>query len=434
MEKEAKKHSQVREWKEVKEYIQVREWKRPKNILRLENGDRLKNILRSENGKKPKEHIQVRDYGERLKNILRSENGKKAKEHIKVREWRKAKEHTQVREWIKAKEYTQVKTWRKAKEHTQVREWRNAREWKEAEEYTQVREWKKGQRTYSENGKKAKEHIQVREWRKAKEYIQVREWRSAEEHTQVREWRSAEEHTQVREWSSAEEHTQVREWRSAEEHTQVREWRLAEEHTQARPIVQDSAKPNENLLNASKSGANFENFTQILDIAVQKTDSFKVDKVAICLGTNDISKHKDDSDQINLLVTKAVAQVKSAYPESHVGLCSIIPRKGNSAQINRLNQSATSVNKFIRKLCAREDNVDYVDLEKLFYKNGTIIRSMFDKADNSGVHINTEGAQNINRKLDDFFHSPKPCVQELHTPMDPKRKRSDGTTDTYLRG
>ncbi|VDI16289.1 Hypothetical predicted protein [Mytilus galloprovincialis] len=164
----------------------------------------------------------------------------------------------------------------------------------------------------------------------------------------------------------------------------------------------------ENLLNASKSGANFENFTQILDIAVQKTDSFKVDKVAICLGTNDISKHKDDSDQINLLVTKAVAQVKSAYPESHVGLCSIIPRKGNSAQINRLNQSATSRNCSI--------------------KNGTIIRSMFDKADNSGVHINTEGAQNINRKLDDFFHSPKPCVQELHTPMDPKRKRSDGTT------
>ncbi|CAG2220100.1 unnamed protein product [Mytilus edulis] len=153
-----------------------------------------------------------------------------------------------------------------------------------------------------------------------------------------------------------------------------------------------------NVLIGAFNCANFENFTQILDIAVQKTDNFKVDKVAICLGTNDISKHKDDSDQINLLVTKAVAQVKSAYPESHVGLCSIIPRKGNSAQINRLNLSATSVNKFIRKLCAREDNVDYVDLEKLFYKNGTIIRSMFDKADNSGVHINTEGAQNINRK------------------------------------
>ncbi|CAG2224990.1 CNBP [Mytilus edulis] len=67
----------------------------------------------------------------------------------------------------------------------------------------------------------------------------------------------------------------------------------------------------ENLVNASKSGANFENFTQILDLAVQKTDRFKVDKVAVCLRTNDISKHKDDSDQINLLVTKAVAQVKS---------------------------------------------------------------------------------------------------------------------------
>ncbi|CAC5420478.1 CNBP [Mytilus coruscus] len=183
----------------------------------------------------------------------------------------------------------------------------------------------------------------------------------------------------------------------------------------------------EKVINASKSGANFENFPQSLDLAAQKSDSHKVDKVAICLGTNDISKHKDDCDQINLLVTKAVAQVKSAYPESHVGLCSIIPRKGNSAQINRLNQSATNVNKFIRKLCAREDNVDFVDLEKLFYRNGTIIRSMFDKADNSGVHISIEGAQNINRKLSDFFLSPKPCVQELHTPTDPKRKRSDGT-------
>ncbi|CAC5407942.1 E3.1.11.2 [Mytilus coruscus] len=52
---------------------------------------------------------------------------------------------------------------------------------------------------------------------------------------------------------------------------------------------------------------------------------------------------------------------------------------------------------------------------------------MFDKADNSGVHISIEGAQNINRKLSDFFLSPKPCVQELHTSTDPKRKRSNGT-------
>ncbi|VDI52469.1 Hypothetical predicted protein [Mytilus galloprovincialis] len=172
----------------------------------------------------------------------------------------------------------------------------------------------------------------------------------------------------------------------------------------------------DNLINASKSGANFECFTQSLDLAVQKTDSHKVDRVDITLETNDIGKHKDTSDQINLLVTKAVAQVKSAYPESRVGLCSILPRKGNSAQINRLNQSASNVKKFIRKLCAREDKVDYIDLDKLFYRNGTIIRSMFDKADNSWVHINTEGAQNINRKLSDFFHSPKPCVQELQTP------------------
>ncbi|VDI34974.1 Hypothetical predicted protein [Mytilus galloprovincialis] len=134
----------------------------------------------------------------------------------------------------------------------------------------------------------------------------------------------------------------------------------------------------DNLINASKSGANFECFTQSLDLSIQKTDSHKVDRVAICLGTNDIGKHKDDSEQINLLMTKAEAQVKSAYPASHVGLCSILSHKGKSAQINRPNQSATNVKKFIRKLCAREDKVDYIDLDKLFNRNGTIIRSMFD--------------------------------------------------------
>lgn len=34
----------------------------------------------------------------------------------------------------------------------------------------------------------------------------------------------------------------------------------------------------------------------------------------MCLGTNDVSKCKDDSDQVNVLLTQAIAKVKVTFP------------------------------------------------------------------------------------------------------------------------
>jgi hypothetical protein len=53
-----------------------------------------------------------------------------------------------------------------------------------------------------------------------------------------------------------------------------------------------------------------------------------VNKVVLCLGTNDVSKCKDDSDQVNVLLTQAIAKVKSHFPDSLIGICGIFPRKG----------------------------------------------------------------------------------------------------------
>lgn len=118
-----------------------------------------------------------------------------------------------------------------------------------------------------------------------------------------------------------------------------------------------------------------------LDLADQKTDSNIVYKLSIFLGINVISETKDDSEQINVLVSKSVAQVKSTYPVFHVGLVIIIPCKCKSSQIIIINQSATNINIVMRKWCAHEDKKDCVDFEKLFYRNVTIIRSMSDKSD-----------------------------------------------------
>jgi hypothetical protein len=61
-----------------------------------------------------------------------------------------------------------------------------------------------------------------------------------------------------------------------------------------------------------------------------------VNKVVMCLGTNDVSKCKDDSDQVNVLLTQAIAKVKSHFPDSLIGICGIFPRKGTGNNTNIL--------------------------------------------------------------------------------------------------
>ncbi|CAG2212093.1 unnamed protein product [Mytilus edulis] len=186
----------------------------------------------------------------------------------------------------------------------------------------------------------------------------------------------------------------------------------------------------DSVVNASISGGSFDKIEQNIDLAFQKTENKDIEKVVICLGTNDISRNKSDSDQINLLVTSAVNRVKSSFPEAQIGLCNIIPRKGNGAQFQKINETTKNVNSFMKKLCVREQFVAFVDINDQFYKHGAVIRTLFDKNDSSGVHVSTEGAQRINSKLCEFLNSPNTNVVVSNTPIDRKRNRSDKTTPT----
>ena len=64
-----------------------------------------------------------------------------------------------------------------------------------------------------------------------------------------------------------------------------------------------------------------------------------VDKVVISLRTNDITKSKGDHDQVNINLTHAIHQVKSNFPNSIVGICTILPRKGKGPNIIKCNDS-----------------------------------------------------------------------------------------------
>ena len=184
----------------------------------------------------------------------------------------------------------------------------------------------------------------------------------------------------------------------------------------------------DNFINASISGATLNNIDQCIDRANSKLENTNsmVNKVVMCLGTNDVSKCKDDSDQVNVLLTQAIAKVKSHFPDSLIGICGIFPRKGTGNNTNILNATTTSVNKFIRKLCMKDPTVEYIDTISDFFNQRAIVKSMFDKNDHSGMHIGPDGSKKIQEKIREFLKAPNDVFDLTNT--DRKRNLSDITT------
>ena len=53
-------------------------------------------------------------------------------------------------------------------------------------------------------------------------------------------------------------------------------------------------------------------------------------------------------------------------------------------------------------LCMKDPVLDYIDTTSGFYKQGLLIKSMYDKNDNSFVYIGVEGANKIKDKMSEF--------------------------------
>ena len=62
-----------------------------------------------------------------------------------------------------------------------------------------------------------------------------------------------------------------------------------------------------------------------------------------------------------------------------IGVCGIIPRKGNSNHIHTVNEKATNVNKYLEKLCLKDEVLTYIDVEHIFAKNGNAVRLLYEK-------------------------------------------------------
>jgi lysophospholipase L1-like esterase len=174
------------------------------------------------------------------------------------------------------------------------------------------------------------------------------------------------------------------------------------------------------------SGTTLDNVQSLLDKSDNEVEADFVKKVVLPLGTNDISKHKNDVEQVNVNFTMCIKATKQKYHFSKIGIYSILPRRGKGMHLQALNAAATSVNTFARKLCKRTTNLQYIDLWTDCIPNGVPNRGMYDLNDPSGVHIKSAGPKFLGEIFADFASSVSD--NEYQTSQSKKKLRSYTST------
>ncbi|CAC5380628.1 unnamed protein product [Mytilus coruscus] len=140
-----------------------------------------------------------------------------------------------------------------------------------------------------------------------------------------------------------------------------------------------------------------------------------IERVVICLGTNDVSRFKYEHNIVIHSITQAVTKVKCHYSNSEIGLCTILPRKEKSPNVAKFNITAENANIFVRHMCEME-KIELIDCFDIFYKNSTILKSLFDGNDSSGLHINVDGCEKMKDLIVSFLNKDGPKLTDFKTP------------------
>ena len=82
------------------------------------------------------------------------------------------------------------------------------------------------------------------------------------------------------------------------------------------------------VYNISIPGASAAGIESLLEKAVTKTKNKHVKRIAMHLGTNDITKQKTDPNQVILETSTVIGKVHTQYPDAEIAFSSILQRRG----------------------------------------------------------------------------------------------------------
>ena len=179
--------------------------------------------------------------------------------------------------------------------------------------------------------------------------------------------------------------------------------------------------------NISKSGQKAADINALLDMAeAQATaDNKTVKRIVVHLGTNDVSKHRSDSAQVQLEVSTALSETHKKFPHASIAFSSIVPRRGKSSVITLMNSTAKTVNEYIKKLAVKEPYLSYIDNDLDIFHQGVLNRTLYEQSDTTGVHLSVKGADMLADSFQEFFNcGPTSDDDHFLTPVSTKRNRS----------
>ena len=179
--------------------------------------------------------------------------------------------------------------------------------------------------------------------------------------------------------------------------------------------------------NISKSGHKAADIKSLLEAADARAtaDNKTVKRIVVHLGTNDVSKHRSDSAQVQLEVSTALSETHKKFPQASIAFSSIVPRRGKSSVITLMNSTAKTVNEYIKKLAAREPYLSYIDNDLDIFHQGVLNRTLYEQSDTTGVHLSTKGADMLADSFQEFFNcGPTSDDDHFMTPVSSKRNHS----------
>ena len=176
--------------------------------------------------------------------------------------------------------------------------------------------------------------------------------------------------------------------------------------------------------NISKTGQKAAEIGTLLKIAETKASGRSVQNILIHLGTNDVSRRRDDSAQAMVDITTAIKETHKQFPEASIAFSSILPRRGKTTAIKTLNETSKAVNEYVRKMSVKESYLSYLNNDNDMVDNGVPIKAFYDPSDATGVHLSAKGADVLADSFQDFFNCGHISDDEFTTPHAQKRNRS----------
>ena len=143
-----------------------------------------------------------------------------------------------------------------------------------------------------------------------------------------------------------------------------------------------------------KSGSTLSSASDLIKKARNNhTGVLDPENVVIHLGTNDVMYQMTSASMTIVKYGETVTNVSASFPEATIGLCSIPPRKGSSADIKRCNDTARVVNEYLESMAAsKPDKYIWIDTwSKLLSTKGHAMKQFYQTGDLKGVHVNESG-------------------------------------------